>query len=640
MTSTFRVFWNKDMKKIGLCLMIAALLLLFAGCGNKTNLPGTAGENMLTGAADDAGGPAVTDTPEVSSAPEIPDDGQPRTDEAGTEGTPDNDVNEDKASDESDKEQAPDTEPSPEATPAPHVYTDKIVFSISDVFCATSSAVSIVYDCVSPAAVYYTLDGTIPNKNSTLYDEPVFLEASETDEPNIYMLRAIAYTEDGSASAVATHSYFVGGQIETRYSTAVFSIVGDPKNFYDPEYGILSYAHRYGHGEKYERDVYVTAVRADGSLIFEQDCGIRLIGGDSREYPRPSLKLYARKSYTPDRGYFPFDLFEVPRVDKPWKNVEKYGRLVLRINGDDSQNTMMRDVLLQRLAGKMGFVDYEAAVPAVVYINGEYYSLIWVRECYNNEYFRRKYGERDGEFVTVEAEDMVKYYKASSSELERKAVNEFNRMYNKYAYSDLTKDETYAELCKLMDVEDYLRYFAVELYAANTDWPNNNLYAFRYYPNEGAETGEGVFDGRWRFLLHDLDYSSGIWNAAAGNPPSHNTWKNVTTPGHSRYSPLFTALMKRSDCRKYFVNFTTKMIAEAFSPESVRETIEELCASRDGELPYYFRSVEELRKMYQRGESNYPIYFNDAVLKKNIENLISFFNKRPEYALKYINELE
>ena len=29
----------------------------------------------------------------------------------------------------------------------------------------------------------------------------------------------------------------------------------------------------------------------------------------------------------------------------------------------------------------------------------------------------------DGEFVTVEAEDMVKYYKASSSELERKAVN-------------------------------------------------------------------------------------------------------------------------------------------------------------------------------------------------------------------------
>ena len=88
------------------------------------------------------------------------------------------------------------------------------------------------------------------------------------------------------------------------------------------------------------------------------------------------------------------------------------------------------------------------------------------------------------------------------------------------------------------------------------------------------------------------------------------------------------------------MNFTTKMIAEAFSPESVRETIEELCASRDGELPYYFRSVEELRKMYQRGESNYPIYFNDAVLKKNIENLISFFNKRPEYALKYINELE
>lgn len=520
-----------------------------------------------------------------------------------------------------------------------HIYTNKVLYSENDYFYKEAVTVSMTLDCVSEGAIRYTLDGSAPDRSSNLYSEPITIEPATNGGIGITTLRAAAFFDDGTNTEATSHCYYVGESVESRYSTVVINISGSDYDFYDYNKGILSSKNRYARGRYMEKEVFVTVLSADGSLVFEQNCGVRLIGGDSRLYPAPSLKLYARKDYSPERGYFPFDLFETPRYDKEGKIVAKYDKLVLRTNGDDSQSTMMRDVLMHRLAQNAGFENYEAAVPAVVYINGEYYNLVWIRENYCDEYFKNKYGDADGTFVVAEECEKTKHYNSTADEMEMKACNEYNAMYKKYAYSDLTDEANYAALCTAIDVEDYLRYYAIECYAANTDWPNNNNFAYRYYPAEGEEAGEGVFDGRWRYLLHDLDYSTSIYNAPAGNGPSYNMWKVVMTPEASRYSPLFTALMKREDCRTYFINYTYELADHALSGQSVREVIAGLREDRDGELPYFMEYLNVLKKRYQRGETTYAIFMTEASHEKSVANLIDFFDKRGEYAKKYLTEL-
>lgn len=530
--------------------------------------------------------------------------------------------------------------PKPSPTPLPHIYSNDILFTPAEYFCSNTINVELQYDSTRQGTIYYTLDGSEPDENSYIYTGPIELEASNEESPYVYALRAVVREADGKQSKIYTHNYFVGTNVNTRYSTPVISIVGDEQDFYNETSGILADRNRYARGRKYEKPVYVTALSCDGTIVFEQDCGVRLIGGDSRSYPNPSLKLYARKEYSADRGYFPFDLFETPRYDKEGKTVKKYDKLVLRINGDDSQNTMMRDVLLHRLASLAGFENIESAVPAVVYLNGEYYTLVWVRENYCDGYFKRKYGDADGNFVVIEECETEKHYNATSDELEINGCKDFNRFYKKYAYSDLTNESNYEELSKLIDVEDYLRYYAFELYSANTDWPNNNLYCYRYYADSENGYSDGVFDGRWRFLLHDLDYSSAIYNAKEGNPASYNAWKVVMNENASRYSPLFTHLMQRDDCREYFINYTTELADDILAGEKVAEVIDALNDSRRGELPYYFKYVEKLRKRYLSGEIAYQVYFSQEILDKRIDTLKDFFNRRGEYAKTYIENIK
>ena len=90
-----------------------------------------------------------------------------------------------------------------------------------------------------------------------------------------------------------------------------------------------------------------------------------------------------------------------------------------------------------------------------------------------------------------------------------------------------------------MDVESYLDFFAWNIALNNWDWPNNNFKCFKYVPAEGESAGTGVYDGRWRFLPHDMDYTYGIYDQAKANE-SYNTLKVILDEDDERYSPLFT----------------------------------------------------------------------------------------------------
>ena len=53
---------------------------------------------------------------------------------------------------------------------------------------------------------------------------------------------------------------------------------------------------------------------------------------------------------------------------------------------------------------------------------------------------------------------------------------------------DLTNDVIYEKLCELIDVENYLEYYALQIYILNEDWPHNNYKVYRYYAAQGKNT--------------------------------------------------------------------------------------------------------------------------------------------------------
>lgn len=530
--------------------------------------------------------------------------------------------------------ETPTVTPAPTATstpfPTPTGTAGEICFSEAGYFFSGNTFVELsIASRKKDGYITYTLDGTEPTETTTLYTEPIFLVTTTEDFPNVYSIRAKVWYDDGTVSDTYVHTYFLSSNIDERYTTAVFSINGNPDELTNGPDGILYGENYKQRGRASERQVHIEALSSDGSLLFEQFAGVRVFGGTSREHAVKSLKLFARKVYEEDKGTFATTLFGSTTIDDT-KPITKYDKLVLRNAGDDFQSAFLRDEMIQRLAERAGFDAYEAVVPALAYVNGEYYGFYWLHESYCDKYFQYRNGKSDGEYVVLEGSD--KYKSVTDDAMEAAAAKEFNALYQKYAYADLTKDENYEALCKLVDVENYLDYMSFNMYVANYDWPQGNYRCFRYYAAEDEEYGTGEMDGRWRFLQHDADTGFGTYQSTEDAGAARNDLNQVLgSSSGNRYAPLLAALLKREDCKQYFIDKMLEYMNGALSYESVCAVLDEMRVERDTELNYYYQHLNTLK-------SEYEIYARPERTNLHIERIRSFAKQRPEYMTKYLEE--
>lgn len=531
---------------------------------------------------------------------------------------------------------SPTPTPTPTSTPTP-VPTPagtfgEVRFSEAGYFLTDTTSIELsIFSERKKGYITYTLDGTEPTDTDTVYSEPILLTSTEDTAPNVYSIRAKAWYDDGSSSDTYVHTYFLSKSIDSRYSTIVFSINGNPAELTGGPDGILYGDNYKQRGRESERAVHIETLSPEGTLLFEQHAGVRVFGGSTRKRAVKSLKLYARKEYETGKGSFSTDIFGSTTADGTTP-ITKYDKLVLRNGGDDFQNAFLRDELVQRLAAASGFQGYEATVPALAYINGEYYGFYWLHESYCDKYFQNRNGKSDGEYVVLEGSDT--YKSISGEEIEKNAAKEFNALYKKYSKLDLTKDENYEALCSLMDVESYIDYMSINMYIANADWPQGNYRCFRYYAAEDEEYGDGEADGRWRFLLHDSDIGFGTYQSGDDAGAIRNDILEVIgDSSHKRYSPLLAALLKREDCKQYFIDKMLGYMNVSFSYEAVCTMLDVMCSERDTELSFYFEHLEELKS------AGVPdVYGRPSRTNQHIERIRSFAKQRPEYITRYLEE--
>lgn len=245
-----------------------------------------------------------------------------------------------------------------------------------------------------------------------------------------------------------------------------------------------------------ERRIVLHWFEPGGQLGYSNTVGLRIHGSSSRAFPQKSLRLYARNEH--GERTFDHDFFgpDVPAGHR---------RLVLRNAGSDCvcwydtrPKSHMADEFVHRIAAPLG-IETMAATPVVVFVNGEYWGLHILRERYDQHYFELVHGIPPDDVVIIDQRGDVDVGRPGDEE----PLRELLELVESWP-SDRPGLREAVE--QLVDLDDFVTYLAVELYAANADWPRNNVKMWRERVDpDRPVANSSVRDGRWRWLLFDVD---------------------------------------------------------------------------------------------------------------------------------------
>lgn len=449
------------------------------------------------------------------------------------------------------------------------------------------------------AKIYYTLDGNDPTERSKLYGEPIHLSAKNRE--TCTTIKAFAVS-GGERTGTVVKSYIVGRNVFERYKDGmlVFVLSSDEYNLYDYDYGItvegrvrdewLKNEYKGGEikqtdpanynirGRESERPMYVEVFDSKGEELISQASGARVVGGYSRAVDQKSWRLFARNIYSEGNGKFKYPFF-IDNTDGNGNFITRYDRITLRNGANDREFAGVRDELSMTLASEMGFPDTQAVRPAAVYLNGKYYGFAWLHEAYSDDYLEMMYGGSKENYRIVGSKELAV---ESDDEEDADAVAEWEHVVS-LAEKDLTVDLYFNEFCELVDIDDLMLYYAMQIFIDNKDWPGNNFKVWRYYPGEGETITSPYLDGKWRFLLFDAEFAWGLYGAGY----SDDTLRAVLTGKHMQgASHILSGLLVRADMREKFANTLCELIGGSFSYNHIKETLEKLYEKSDDEQMY------------------------------------------------------
>lgn len=508
-----------------------------------------------------------------------------------------------------------------------------MTFSHNDTFYNENINVEITCQDAD-ADIYYTLDGAVPNSSSTKYIGAIPVRASNTVTATT--IKAVAIKGDES-SQIQTKSYVTGKNVFERFddSTYVFVLSTDPYNLYDYYYGVAvegylrdqwleneytggeipfnAPANWYMSGRESERDMYVEVYDNEGHKLIDQAAGGRVVGGYSRANAQKSWRLIARNEYSEGNGKFKYAFFN-GATDAYGQLLTRFDRITLRDNANDREFASIRDEVAMQLAKNAGFPDTQETVPAAVFLNGEYYGFAWLHEAYCNDYLESTYGGNKENFRIIDGKE---------SEIEgddEQSVNDYYYVYE-LATSGLTDDKKFEEFCSLVDIDNFMLYYATQIYINNEDWPGNNFKAWRYYPSDSEEVTSPYLDGKWRFMMFDMEYGMGLY----GNGCNEPTLSYVLNGRHMQgASELLKAVLERDDMKIKFADTICDLMYGEFSSENALNVIEEKIKECDKEC------------MYALNNGYTSTWANEWTFADSRQQIRDFFINRPTVMLRDI----
>lgn len=495
--------------------------------------------------------------------------------------------------------------------------------------------------------IRYTLDSTEPDENAILYTGPILIEDASKN-PNVYsmiedvcielrtdilelagreakfgfttpaqpidkatVIRAVCIDAFGNRSEIVNGIYFVGFDKKEAYDGMnIISITTNPDNLFDFEKGIYvlgktfddtlvegagmppalpnfgNWAGNYkNRGKEWEREAYICFFDADRNLTLSGYYGIRIQGGASRYMLPKSLNIFARKRYGAQT------IPAQPLFGEDWQLKS------VNLNaGGQGVDTKIHDLLVNTLAADLDVLTREY-VPYQLFLDGEYWGVYWLTPRFKKDYFEQKYGIKDGDVI----ETKVNHIEIGNDE----DFLIYKDMLRLIADNDLRDEENYARVCEVVDMESWIDYYAIELYIANTDWPNNNRSLWRVRNVENQPDA----DGKWRWVMFDVNLSMNPERAKV-NFPSRTAKRDA----------VFASLLEN---KQFTAGLHARMLELAkvyFSPERVDAFVDDYV-----QRMRHAMGNEYIRFMNDRTEEDFV---------RACEDIKTFFRLRHDYILE------
>lgn len=470
------------------------------------------------------------------------------------------------------------------------------------------NAVTVAITAGEGETIRYTTDCTTPNASSEVYSGELSISKNS-------VIRAAAFRDGYLSGDVATATYLFRSD-GVNHALPVVTLVTDPDNLWNSKTGI------YATGDQFDPDAasyadtlksatyyqakFATEEQVDtiwekpaafslfddnGKQVFTQNVGIRIAGSFGRGRAQKGFNVIARKEY--GKGSMEYPFFD----NRPYT---EYKAVVLRAGAQDQNRSKIRDELASGLLeGTDINILYQAYRPTVLYLNGEYWGVYFMKEKRNRFFVAQHENTENNVDLAIGKGFKQRTYGDNS---------DWVSLYEYATTHDLSASDAYNYVAERMDVDSFRDYMIAEIYNGNTD-----TYNFQYYRLKG---------GKWKFIFYDF-----CWGFQS---PGHETlaFRMGKTPSDVCSAKLFAAMLQNKGWRDSFCRRFGELLNTAFAPERVSALIEELYGYVEPEIK---REREKFNKDTFMGvkqpNTNLGTYEG---FQSEISKLKDFAQKRPE----------
>lgn len=434
------------------------------------------------------------------------------------------------------------------------------------------------------AVILYTLDGSVPDTDSAVYTGPISIQ-SRAGDPNEYVnlptvlhggwLMGYAYRcapdpvdkattvtarlwKDGTlGETVCVQTYWVGVEAG---GLPVVSLTCEADDLFGAEgiymagqtyytmqkYGVVNSQGNFNGSEKVDGRLQILS--PDGSDAWQGETTVRISGGWSRQgVQQKNLHLKLKNDDTSNI------LDKAPGGDA-------LDTLVLRGMGNGTvYPALYQDAFLSNYLYDMD-VGCQYNVPVTLFLQDEYWGVYTIRESKNTDFFLRHYGIREEDLICPgTTDDETAQPEKSAFGLGVDAL-------------DATTEEGKAWVEANVDVDEYIRYTIAQMYTYNVDGMFNGGNNSILWKSAAVDEDNPYADGRWRFLLNDLDatlidYKVDPFAYLLENDFSFEN--RETAPWYSVIDNLFQKLWQDPDFRDRFAAEFRAEMATTYAPENI-----------------------------------------------------------------------
>ena len=501
--------------------------------------------------------------------------------------------------------------PSPAATNnSATTYTDTLIspaFSFSSGVYEDAFTVNITHpNSPTNTKLVYTLDGSTPTFNSSVYNLPISVTTTTVLRAQVYPL-----TTDmellPSDHTVATYLFNVN------HTTPIVLITTDQTNLYGPA-GIF---------DNYNSDwlkpahaAYLTE-ESGHPLAFETNTAIRPDGGagGSRSQPQHSFRLsFAHAAL----GEKPVEYPIIP--DRP--NRTTYSDVYLRNGSNQYLSLPYKDASQVRMMSEGTKNYYSSYRPASVYINGQYFGLYELREKFNKEFFEVHDGANSD---SIELLSLSYFYNLVLRAVEGNVDNFWNS-YDSFLALNPSESNYFAQADNYFDLKHYTDYIIGESWMGNVDWPGNNIKIYRSDKTQN----------RWRFGLIDLELSMqpNGWTSCTDNHIRYMLDRDPNIP----YINIWLRSITNETYRNYFINRYADQMNTSYKNDKLQAFEQAFFNWMLPEMPMEYARWGDPNNIQGQMDGfiqNHLIFKSELACRSNVvrSNLVSEFNLEKQITL-------